>query len=160
MAYSSWSVVFGEQPSAAKWNILGTNDAHFDNLIGESSGGYVELNSLLYSNNEALVEKDNVLIQTGWAYIRFDGGSSEATEAISYPVAVTTPLGVVLTMNGVKNGSNPSDVSDLDNTNLNIYAQTRNIGTSTFVAQLRNDQGDDPAASGRYVFSWIAWGQE
>lgn len=33
MAYSAWSVVFGEQPSAAKWNILGTNDAHFNTWI-------------------------------------------------------------------------------------------------------------------------------
>lgn len=31
--YSAWSVVFGEQPSAAKWNILGTNDAYFDDYI-------------------------------------------------------------------------------------------------------------------------------
>lgn len=37
MAYSSWSVVFGEQPSAAKWNILGTNDAYFDSLIGSGT---------------------------------------------------------------------------------------------------------------------------
>lgn len=34
MAYSSWSVVFGEQPSAAKWNILGTNDASFNDGSG------------------------------------------------------------------------------------------------------------------------------
>lgn len=34
MAYASWSVVFGEQPSAAKWNILGTNDAAFNNGTG------------------------------------------------------------------------------------------------------------------------------
>lgn len=33
MAYASWSVVFGEQPSAAKWNILGTNDATFNTWI-------------------------------------------------------------------------------------------------------------------------------
>lgn len=33
MAYTSWSVVFGEQPSAAKWNILGSNDAHFNSWI-------------------------------------------------------------------------------------------------------------------------------
>lgn len=33
MSYTSWSVVFGEQPSAAKWNILGTNDASFDAFI-------------------------------------------------------------------------------------------------------------------------------
>lgn len=34
MAYASWSVVAGEQPSAAKWNILGTNDASFNNGTG------------------------------------------------------------------------------------------------------------------------------
>lgn len=33
-AYASWSVVFGEQPSAAKWNILGTNDASFNDGTG------------------------------------------------------------------------------------------------------------------------------
>lgn len=27
MAYTAWSVVFGEQPTAAKWNQLGANDA-------------------------------------------------------------------------------------------------------------------------------------
>lgn len=37
MAYQSWSVVFGEQPSAAKWNILGTNDASFNDGTGIAS---------------------------------------------------------------------------------------------------------------------------
>lgn len=34
MAYTAWSVSFGEQPSAAKWNILGTNDASFNDGTG------------------------------------------------------------------------------------------------------------------------------
>jgi len=34
MAYSSWSVIYGEQPSASKWNILGTNDASFNDGTG------------------------------------------------------------------------------------------------------------------------------
>jgi hypothetical protein len=34
MAYASWSVTFGEQPSASKWNILGTNDASFNDGTG------------------------------------------------------------------------------------------------------------------------------
>ncbi len=34
MAYASWSVTFGEQPSAAKWNILGTNDSSFNDGTG------------------------------------------------------------------------------------------------------------------------------
>lgn len=37
MAYTAWSVVFGEQPSAAKWNILGTNDAHFYSFLGDNT---------------------------------------------------------------------------------------------------------------------------
>lgn len=37
MAYSSISFTFGEIPSAAKWNILGTNDAYFDSLIGSGT---------------------------------------------------------------------------------------------------------------------------
>lgn len=34
MSYQAWSVVFGEQPSASKWNILGTNDASFNDGSG------------------------------------------------------------------------------------------------------------------------------
>lgn len=34
MAYQSWSVVFGEQPAASKWNILGTNDSSFNDGTG------------------------------------------------------------------------------------------------------------------------------
>lgn len=39
MAYASWSVTFGEQPTAAKWNILGTNDAGFNDgtAIGDDA---------------------------------------------------------------------------------------------------------------------------
>jgi hypothetical protein len=34
MTYAAWSLVAGEQPTTAKWNILGTNDAHFYSFIG------------------------------------------------------------------------------------------------------------------------------
>ena len=34
MAYAAWSVVYGEQPTASKWNILGTNDASFNDGTG------------------------------------------------------------------------------------------------------------------------------
>ena len=32
--YASWSVVAGEQPTTAKWNILGTNDSSFNSGLG------------------------------------------------------------------------------------------------------------------------------
>lgn len=34
MAYTAWSVLAGEQPTAAKWNLLGTNDASFNDGTG------------------------------------------------------------------------------------------------------------------------------
>lgn len=51
MAYQSWSVVFSEQPSAAKWNILGTNDASFNDGTGI---GAVLTNSNLSTSSGAL----------------------------------------------------------------------------------------------------------
>jgi hypothetical protein len=40
MAYAAWSVAFGEQPSAAKWNILGTNDAHFNTILATAGDAW------------------------------------------------------------------------------------------------------------------------
>lgn len=38
MAYTAWSVVFGEQPTAAKWNQLGANDAGFKDATNIDNG--------------------------------------------------------------------------------------------------------------------------
>lgn len=37
MAYTAWSVVANEQPSTSKWNLLGSNDASFNNGSGIAS---------------------------------------------------------------------------------------------------------------------------
>lgn len=33
MEYAEWSVVFGEQPNTTKWNLLGGNDAYFNQVL-------------------------------------------------------------------------------------------------------------------------------
>lgn len=35
MAYTAWSVIAGETPTASKWNILGTNDEDFDTRLDQ-----------------------------------------------------------------------------------------------------------------------------
>ena len=42
MVYTAWSVVFGEQPSAAKWNLLGANDASFNDGTGIANGAITD----------------------------------------------------------------------------------------------------------------------
>ena len=58
MSYTAWSVVFGEQPTAAKWNQLGTNDAGFkdgtniddDAIIARHISGFDKSNLTTDSN--------------------------------------------------------------------------------------------------------------
>lgn len=54
MGYVAWSVVFGEQPSASKWNILGSNDASFNNGTGIADDAILQrhLSSGIVSNAE------------------------------------------------------------------------------------------------------------
>lgn len=42
MAYTAWSVVYGEQPTAAKWNQLGANDAGFKDGTNIDAGAITE----------------------------------------------------------------------------------------------------------------------
>ena len=90
MAYQSWSVVFGEQPSAAKWNILGTNDASFNDGTGIASGAItyakvatgfpVQMTSVGYSS-----------AATGTTTIPFDDTIPQNTEGTEFMTLAITP---------------------------------------------------------------------
>jgi len=43
MSYAAWSVIAGEQPTAAKWSILGTNDASFNDGTGIANGAIINV---------------------------------------------------------------------------------------------------------------------
>lgn len=100
MAYQAWSVVFGEQPSASKWNILGTNDASFndgsgigdnaiiarhlsDGIVGSAevaTGVCVQQVSSLYS-----------AVATGTTIIPLDDTLPQNTEGTEFMTATITP---------------------------------------------------------------------
>lgn len=116
MAYAAWSVVFGEQPSAAKWNILGANDASFNDGTGIAASAITPEKLLTGTGttwtmaswsptlsgrfNDSKWDKSGTYIQIGkMVYCRLqltanaatpmDGGTAEAL--ISLPVTATTP---------------------------------------------------------------------
>ena len=80
MAYASWSVVFGEQPSAAKWNILGTNDASFNDGTGLNSGAVQQV-----AYNEVTA------VATGSTVIPKDDTIPQNTEGVQYMTQAITP---------------------------------------------------------------------
>lgn len=83
MAYSSWSVVFGEQPSAAKWNILGTNDSSFNDGTG------------IGTNAVAAASLATSAITLGYTQITATVTTSSATyvQATGLTTTVTIPAG-------------------------------------------------------------------
>jgi hypothetical protein len=78
--YQSWSVVFGEQPSAAKWNILGTNDAGFNSGTALPIGSCVQIASTNYS-----------AVATGTTTIPIDDTIPQITEGDQYMTQAITP---------------------------------------------------------------------
>jgi hypothetical protein len=112
MSYQSWSVVFSEQPSAAKWNILGSNDAHFYSFLGDNLAWASWTPTLSGRFNNTKWDKDCTYIQVGktvFYKIRLiantttpmDGGTAEAIFTLPvtaynystvYPSAVDMPI--------------------------------------------------------------------
>lgn len=81
MSYSSWSVVFGEQPSASKWNILGTNDAFFYTYTGEGTNA---IQQMVYNTDSA--------VATGTTTIPSDDTIPQNTEGTQFMTQAITPL--------------------------------------------------------------------
>lgn len=124
MAYTAWSVSFGEQPSAAKWNQLGTNDAGFNDgsLIlptittysnpgtagGTNSFRYFTLGDLKFFYGETAAQSTStsqndktVTLPAGFfSTIRYVGAtaSNMASEARAV-MAVTSATTVTVTIN-------------------------------------------------------------
>jgi len=81
MAYAAFSVVFGEQPSAAKWNILGTNDAGFDTYIGGGTNAIQQVKLTDYT-----------AVAVGSTSIPADDTIPQITEGTEFMTQAITPL--------------------------------------------------------------------
>lgn len=137
MAYASWSVTFGEQPSAAKWNILGTNDASFNdgsgigtNAIGAASLatnaiklGYAAITSTFTTSSTSFVQvtglTSTVTVPAGgrsvkitvYAIDAYQGGSGGAHQVSIWDGTVGS--GTQLQTVGIRNGTNDGSVVTL-----------------------------------------------
>lgn len=155
MAYTSWSVVFGEQPSAAKWNQLGTNDALFDSAIGVNASGFMVHKLWRHKIITSASTQSNVMVQSGWDRVQ---GTSTSTidKAITFPTAFDTILSVVVNGNGFK----ASDPVTIDGS-TGSSAETNNAGAISvtgFTATVSHRDAASNLGTSWYAFSWLAVG--
>lgn len=185
MAYTSWSVVFGEQPSATKWNILGANDASFNdgsglnnisNPITAATASHLRLlagtsrlvkHTAIRQDNTTNTYKDDTVTEYGWGFITGDGASKVLTKTVTFGVAFTTAPTVVVCTAGARVGSDPTQVSDgtttVHATDSGTLAAPHTITTTNFVASINkySVDGNTAAVFGstvRYLFTWAATG--
>lgn len=91
MAYTAWSVVFGEQPTAAKWNQLGANDAGFKD--GTNIDNLAIITRHINTNAVTGDKLATNAIILGKSIITTTVTQSGATPATVATVTVTVPAG-------------------------------------------------------------------
>ena len=92
MAYQEWSVVYGEQPTAAKWNILGTNCASFNDGTGIADDAIVPDHILNDYKFSAYLSGDYTLVSGNTVPFNsehFDTGSDYNNATYKYVVPIT-----------------------------------------------------------------------
>lgn len=153
MAYASWSVVFGEQPTAAKWNILGTNDASFNDGTGFLADA-IKNSKLFYGmirNRQGGTTGDASWLTTGTSNTATDAkdtyiqcgsivGSAGADVTVTFPSAYSQ-VPIVLGSNLV--------------TTSNSTFVVVSVSTTTFVFRMIDTGGTQRADNA----GWIAIGQ-
>lgn len=118
--YTAITFVASEQPTTAKWNLIGSNDASFNTGNGFEDGiivarhlaaGAVTSPKLAVGTGD-LIELGGLKIQSGFAYVT-GTGTATVTTTITFSSAYSTPPKVFVSMIGYKTGSNPSGASDI-----------------------------------------------
>lgn len=108
MAYQSWSVVFGEQPSASKWNILGTNDASFNDGTGIGNNAITTAKIIAEAVTPAKIKMTgaaSATTDTNTQTITSTSYANLPTSSVSVTVTVG-PTGVLLVFFGMQQSTN------------------------------------------------------
>jgi len=173
MSYTAWSVVFGEQPTAAKWNQLGTNDAGFkdgtniDNLailtrhLADANVTSAKLAETFFrarrQDNTTNSNLTGLRIQYGWGYCTAPGSTTYSnTKTVTFPTPFTGVPIVFATGAGYIDGTNPVNLTDLST----WEKSSASVGSLTVNdCIIRCYAGGDTIASTRRMgFAWLAIG--
>lgn len=102
-----------------------------------------------------------VVEQSGWSFVTFTGSEYAATKAITFPVAFTSILGVIVTYIGAKSGSDPTAITEgtlgTGSTGM-CSAGAYSLLTTGFTAFSGRTSEIAPASGTRQLFAWRAWG--
>ncbi len=132
MSFTPWSVVFGEQPTAAKFNILGSNDAAFHDGSGFDLGVIgpetLEDNAAIIPLEGGPITSGAIVAQVTTAEILLTAGATN-NQYGTWDTPFTTLLSTQAT---IQSGSTHSVLTGTDGSSTTQgHAQAKNTGGST-----------------------------
>lgn len=168
MAYASWSVIFGEVPTAAKWNILGTNDASFNDGtgIGTAVVNSTSLKEAFFrgrkQENTTDSQPTGLTVQFGWGYM-VGTGTDDMGETVTFPTAFSAAPPLVLTgyLSARTTASGAPDTIDDFNASISadsIATSSVNITTTNFGVRFNRSDAATFANTNNWGYSWLAIG--
>ena len=188
MAFQSNTFVYGETPSAAKWNQLWLNDdslrdgtglqinndqainwrnaADSDNLKGIEIGNddILRLSQIEVQENTTDSTVEDVMIQTGWGYI--DGAASASiTKDVTLATAIdeNETFSIIVQCLGLLVGA-ATKISDFATSNSLATARALVLSSggnvTGFTVQMSNNDGSNFTTGRDYGFSWIVIGRK
>lgn len=176
MGYVAWSVVFGEQPTAAKWNILGENDASFNDGTGIADDAILTRHILAanitspklieaFFRGRQQIDPSNVIgnsqatgltVQFGWGQMNTTA-SAHNNETVTFPTAFSAPpVCLIVQLNGFASTAQANLAGFT--TGITKWVATGELPTATnFRVRISTGDGTNLSA-GWTAYSWIAIG--
>lgn len=175
MAYTAWSVVFGEQPTAAKWNQLGTNDAGLrdgSNMaisqpINSDGSSHIDLRAgtnklvkitVLRQDDTSNTYKTKSVILTGWG-VAVVGAATQKFEAVTFGITFDQRPIVV----GCYGGDSAVDSTTYGDGGNNVHGavtfKATSILTTGFTMWVHTAGGASWGAGDTVFYQWIAIGE-
>lgn len=160
------SSVFGEQPSAAKWNQLGENDAGFKDGTNIDNGAILstKLAEAFFRGRKQDITTNTaptgLTVQFGWNFTTSTGISS-AVKSVTFPTAFSSaPIVNIGELGNAGSSSDPTAITDFtSNTNeRKVFHRSEAISTTGFQARSVTGDATNQANNYRYGFAWIAIG--
>jgi hypothetical protein len=175
MAYTAWSVVFGEQPTAAKWNQLGANDAGFKDGTNIDAGAIITakladsaVTGVKIANYKNLRQNDTTnstetaaVIQSGWGRMTAAGGSAYAIETVTFPQAYTSIPLVIACAGGDRSAAQGAGNYGQGGNNVHgqIFGSAIEPSTTNFKVKVGTSAGAGTYSAGDTIYyQWIAIG--
>lgn len=122
--------------------------------------GPAQLINLSYQASTTNSTKAGVYVQHGWGFWTGTGAANNITKAVTFPLAYTTILGVIISSPGGKSAADPTAIGDFVTANGNEadILQALSQTTSGFTASITAQNATNLANGFRYGFVWVAFG--